>query len=165
MRAPANAYRPVCRLCRVRFCPARGAAPAVGQAARPGGRSPSGFTMVEMMVVISIVLILLAIAVPSYKVSIIHAKETILRQDLYTLRSMIGQYTEDKDKAPQSLDDLVSAGYLKQIPVDPFTNSNTTWQTSQDDALYSIDQQEPGISDVHSGSNLSALDGSTYSEW
>jgi general secretion pathway protein G len=128
-------------------------------------RAAAGFTLIEMMVVISIALILLAIAVPNYKVSIVHAKETVLRQDLFTLRSMISQYTEDKDKAPQSLDDLITAGYMKQLPVDPFTHTSSDWQTVEDEGIYSIDQQQPGISDVHSSSNETALDGTTYSQW
>jgi general secretion pathway protein G len=124
-----------------------------------------GFTLIEMMVVLSIMLILLALALPSYNHSIIRAREGVLRQDLFTLRSCINQYTEDKQKAPQSLDDLVSGGYLKQLPLDPFTNSNSTWQAVQEDILDSVDQQEPGISDVHSGSNQTSMEGTAYSEW
>jgi general secretion pathway protein G len=128
-------------------------------------RRQRGFTLMEMMVVISIMLILISIAVPAYNRSIIHARESVLRQDLFALRSVINQYTEDRQKAPQSLDDLVSAGYLRQIPVDPITNSNSTWQVVQEDVLQSVDQQEPGISDVHSGSNATSSDGSPYSDW
>jgi general secretion pathway protein G len=128
-------------------------------------RRQHGFTLMEMMVVISIMLILISIAVPAYNRSIIHARESVLRQDLFALRSVINQYTEDRQKAPQSLDDLVSAGYLRQIPVDPMTNSNSTWQVVQEDVLQSVDQQEPGISDVHSGSNATSSDGSPYSDW
>jgi general secretion pathway protein G len=128
-------------------------------------KSQRGFTLIEMMVVLSIMLILLALALPSYNHSIIRAREGVLRQDLFTLRSCINQYTEDKQKAPQSLDDLVSGGYLKQLPVDPFTNSNSSWQSVQEDILDSVDQQEPGISDVHSGSNQTSLEGTAYSEW
>jgi general secretion pathway protein G len=124
-----------------------------------------GFTLLEMMVVISIMLILISIAVPAYNRSIVHARESVLRQDLFTLRSVIDQYTEDRQKAPQSLTDLVTAGYLRQIPVDPMTNSNSSWQVVQEDVLQSVDQQEPGISDVHSGSNATSSDGSPYSDW
>jgi general secretion pathway protein G len=131
----------------------------------PERRKQRGFTLIEMMVVLSIMLILLAIALPSYSHSIVRAREGVLKQDLFTLRSCINQYTEDKQKAPQSLEDLVSGGYLKQLPLDPFTNSNSTWQVVQEDILDSIDQQEPGISDVHSGSNQSSLEGNSYSEW
>ncbi len=124
-----------------------------------------GFTLVELMVVISIILILVSIAVPMYQRSILRARETVLRQDLFTLRSCINQYTEDKQKAPQSLEDLISGGYLKEIPKDPFTNSNSSWQVEQEDVMLSVDQQEPGISDVHSGSNGVGSDGTTYSTW
>ena len=124
-----------------------------------------GFTLIEMLIVISIMLILISIAVPSYSRSVVNAREAVLRQDLFTMRSVINQYTEDKQKAPQSLDDLVSAGYLKQIPTDPFTRSNSSWQVTQEDTLMSIDQTETGISDVHSGANQASLDGTPYSEW
>lgn len=124
-----------------------------------------GFTLIELMVVLSIIMILISIAVPIYNQSILRAKEAVLRQDLFALRSVIDQYTMDKGKAPQSLEDLVQAGYLKEIPKDPFTNARDTWQTVQEDVLLSIDQNEPGISDVKSGSNLSGSDGTPYSSW
>jgi general secretion pathway protein G len=127
------------------------------------GRS-RGFTLIELMVVISIILILVAISVPIYSQSIIRAKESVLRQNLFTLRSVISQYTLDKQKAPQSLDDLVQGGYLKIIPKDPMTNE-TNWTVEQEDILLAVDQQDPGISDVHSSSNLSGSDGTLYSTW
>ena len=124
-----------------------------------------GFTLMEMMIVISIMLILVGIAIPMYNQTIVRAREAVLRQDLFTLRSVINQYTDDKTKAPQSLDDLITAGYLKQIPADPFTRSNSSWQVQQEDVMQSIDQQEPGITDVHSGSDATSSDGTPYSEW
>ncbi len=124
-----------------------------------------GFTLMEMLVVIAIMLILVSIAVPSYNRTIIRAHEAVLRQDLFTLRSVINQYTDDKEKAPQSLSDLVSEGYLKQIPVDPFTRSNTSWQVQQEEVLQSVDQQQPGITDVHSGSSRMSTEGTPYNEW
>jgi general secretion pathway protein G len=111
------------------------------------------------------VMILVAIAVPNYQRSIMRAKESVLKQDLFQLRSLISQYTLDKQKAPQALDDLITAGYLKQIPIDPMTNARDTWTVDQEDALLSVDQQEPGISDVHSGSNAISSDGTAYSTW
>jgi general secretion pathway protein G len=128
-------------------------------------RGSRGFTLIELMLVISIILILVSIAVPIYNRSIIRAREAVLKQDLYTMRTAISMYTEDKQKAPQSLDDLVQAGYMKLIPTDPFTNSKDTWQVDQEDAMMSVDQTQPGISDVHSGSSQSSLDGTTYSSW
>jgi general secretion pathway protein G len=123
-----------------------------------------GFTLIELMIVISLLLILISVAVPAYNRSIIHAREAVLKQDLFQLRSLISQYTLDKEKAPQSLDDLVSAGYLKEIPKDPFTGA-ADWTVDQDDSLMSADQQDPGISDVHSSSNLIGSDGTAYSSW
>src|SRR5689334_25268455 len=117
------------------------------------------------MIVISVLLILLSIAIPAYRTSIIHARESVLKQDLFQLRSLIQQYTLDKQKAPQSLDDLVSAGYIKQIPKDPFTGSADTWTTDQEDVLLSVDQQQPGIVDVHSGSSQNSTEGTPYSSW
>jgi len=133
-------------------------------AARHKNRS-QGFTLIEMLIVISLVMILVAIAVPNYQRSIMRAKESVLKQDLFQLRSLISQYTLDKQKAPQALDDLITAGYLKQIPIDPMTNARDTWTVDQEDTLLSVDQQEPGISDVHSGSNAISSDGTAYSTW
>jgi len=124
-----------------------------------------GFTLIELMVVISIIVILLSLAIPHYQSSILHARETVLRDDLYTLRSLIDQYTLDKQKAPQSLQDLVDAGYLKQLPKDPFTNSRDTWVPVTDDTVMSPDQTQPGISDVHSGSDQNSSEGTAYSTW
>jgi len=117
------------------------------------------------MIVISIILILISTAIPLYQASIKNARESVLRQNLFTLRSVIDQYSEDKDKAPQSLQDLVDAGYLKQIPIDPITRSRDTWQTVTEDVLLSVDQSQPGISDVHSGAEGSGSNGVPYSEW
>lgn len=124
-----------------------------------------GFTLIEMIIVIAIISILVSVAVPIYRVHILRANEAVLKEDLYTMRNAIDQYTQDKAKAPQALDDLVSAGYLHAIPKDPFTNSNSSWQVVQEDVLQSLDQTQPGISDVHSGSNLTGSDGTAYSSW
>ena len=124
-----------------------------------------GFTLIELMIVISIILILVSIAIPIYNQSLVRAKEAVLKQDLWAMRSVIDQYTMDKGKAPQSVDDLVSAGYLKQVPIDPFTNSRDTWVPEQEDVLLSVNQDQPGISDVHSGASGAASDGTAYSSW
>ncbi len=123
-----------------------------------------GFTLIELMIVIAIMAILIAIAVPAYQASVVRSKEAVLRQNLFTLRSLIQQYTLDKQKAPQSLEDLVSAGYLRKIPKDPITDQ-PDWTVDQEEVLDSPDQQEPGISDVHSSSGSTASDGTTYSSW
>ena len=128
-------------------------------------RRQRGFTLIELMVVISIILILISTAIPMYQGSIVRARESVLRQNLFTLRSVIDQYSMDKEKAPQSLQDLVDAHYLKQIPIDPMTNSRDTWQTVQEDMLVSVDQDQPGITDVHSGSEAIGTDGVAYTQW
>jgi general secretion pathway protein G len=130
---------------------------------RKSGRS-FGFTLLEMMIVISIILILMAVALPIYNQSIVRSREAVLRQDLFQLRSLISQYTLDKQKAPQSLDDLVQGGYLKVIPKDPMTNE-ANWEVVQEDILLTVDQQDPGINDVHSASSAMASDGTAYSTW
>ncbi len=117
------------------------------------------------MIVISIIIILVGIAVPIYRQSLVRAREAVLRDDLFTMRSVIDQFTLDKNRAPQSLQDLVDGGYIREIPVDPFTNSRDTWQVTQEDVLQSIDQNQPGITDVHSGSSETGTDGRPYSEW
>ena len=123
-----------------------------------------GFTLIEMVVVISMILVLLSIALPMYNQSIIRAREATLRQNLATLNKCIDQYTLDKQKAPQALEDLVSAGYLKFIPND-ITGNKDTWVLEQEDSLKSIDQTQPGIIGVHSGSDQTGLDGTAYSTW
>lgn len=128
-------------------------------------RSQRGFTLIELMIVISIILILISTAIPIYQQSIVRAREAVLSQNLFTLRSVIDQYTLDKQKAPQSLEDIVQAGYLKQIPIDPITNSRDTWQTEQEDVLQSVDQTQPGITNVHSGAPGVGSNGVAYSEW
>jgi len=131
---------------------------------RASGRN-RGFTLIEMMVVISIILILLGLALPIYSHSITQAREQSLRQNLETLNRMIFQYTMDKQKPPQSLDDLKTAGYLKTIP-DDITGSVDTWVTEPADAILSLDQTETdGIIGVHSGSSQIGSDGKAYSEW
>jgi general secretion pathway protein G len=128
------------------------------------GSRKSGFTLLEMMIVIFIIGIILAIAVPRYNLSLLQARESVLRNDLFELRKLISQYTLDKQKAPQSLEDLVSAGYIKEVPKDPMTKE-ANWEPHQEDILLSVDQQDPGIDDVHSASNATATDGTAYSSW
>jgi general secretion pathway protein G len=123
-----------------------------------------GFTLLELMIVLSIIMIIMAIAVPMYNQSIVQARESVLRSNLSTLRNVIQQYTLDKQKAPQSLDDLVQGGYLRQIPVDPMTRQ-TNWEVVQEDMMLAVDQQDPGITDVHSASSGTGSDGTAYSTW
>lgn len=127
-------------------------------------RNRRGFTMIELVLVISIISILLAIAIPVYSRSIVAARERALRSDLNVLRQDIWKYTMDKQRAPQSLDDLRAAGYIDKIPDDPMTNE-PNWEVVQEEVLISLDQQDPGITDVHSASNATAMDGTAYSSW
>jgi general secretion pathway protein G len=124
----------------------------------------SGFTLLEMMIVISIMVILISIAMPIYSQSVLRSREAVLRNDLFELRSLISQYTLDKQKAPQSLDDLVTASYIKIIPKDPMTNE-ANWEVVQEDVLMAVDQQDPGISDVKSASTSTGTDGTAYNTW
>ena len=124
-----------------------------------------GFTLLELMIVMIIIGILAAVAVPAYLQSVVKAKEAVLREDLHTMRSAIDSYTVDKQKAPQSLDDLVQSGYLKAMPKDPITNRTDTWVPAQDEVLDSIDQTQSGINDVHSGAQAASSDGTLYSTW
>jgi general secretion pathway protein G len=134
--------------------------------ARPRGKQSRGFTLIELMIVISVILILVSVALPAYNQSIWRARESVLKQNLFSLRSVISQYTLDKQKAPQSLQDLVSGGYFKQIPNDPMTGRNDTWTVDEEsDTIMTVDQQEPGIFDVHSGSTAVGSDGTAYNTW
>lgn len=136
---------------------------AVTSAARR--RYAAGFTIIELMIVMSIVVILIGIAVPLYQRSVVRAKESILKNNLFTMRTVIDEYTYDKQKAPQSLQDLVSEGYLRDVPMDPITGDNTSWRVIMEEAMQSVNQTEPGIFDVKSSSDKISLDGTPYAEW
>ena len=126
----------------------------------------AGFTLLELMIVMTIILVLTAIAIPAYQASVRAAREAVLKEDLHTLRAAIDSFTADKQKAPQSLDDLVQEGYLRAIPEDPMTHSKDTWTTDSTDAYRSLDQTDAGgIDDIHSGSQDTGSDGQPYATW
>jgi len=124
-----------------------------------------GFTFVELMIVMAIIAILLSVALPIYNRSIVRAKESVLKNNLFTMRTVIDEYTYDKQKAPQTLQDLVTEGYLRQIPMDPITGTADSWKIIPEDATNTVNQGNPGIFDVQSGSDKISLEGTPYSEW
>ncbi len=131
---------------------------------RIASKPERGFTLIEMVVVISLILVLLSIALPMYNQSILRAREARLHWDISVLNKAIQSYSLDKKKAPQSLDDLVQAGYLKFIPED-ITGRADTWVTELEDPRKAWDANEPGIASVHSGSNEMSSEGTAYSAW
>jgi general secretion pathway protein G len=123
-----------------------------------------GYTLIELIIVMAIVSILMAIAIPQYQKSIRRTKESLLHSHLQTLRTVIDEFTFDKKKAPQTLQDLVAEGYLRAVPIDPITG-NDNWRNIIEDSLTAVDQTEPGIYDVRSLSDQISLEGTPYSEW
>jgi general secretion pathway protein G len=124
-----------------------------------------GFTLLELMIVVTVIAILASIAIPMYRAVVANAKETVLLDNLREIRRVIDQYTADKKKAPTSLQDLVDAGYFRQLPVDPMTNSNSTWQPVNDTSIAAPDQTDSGIVDVHSGSTAVSSKGTPFNTW
>jgi general secretion pathway protein G len=128
-------------------------------------RGSAGFTLIELMVVISLIIILSTVGLVQYKNGVVHAKESVLKDDLFKMREAIDQYYADKGKYPESLDALVSEGYVRKLPDDPITNVSTSWQTVPAEADPANPTSQPGIYDVKSGSEANALDGSKYADW
>ncbi|OLC77711.1 MAG: hypothetical protein AUH72_17220 [Acidobacteria bacterium 13_1_40CM_4_65_8] len=124
-----------------------------------------GFTLIELMIVLSLIIILATMGLVQYRNSQIHAREAVLREDLFRMRDAIDQYYADKNQYPSTLDALVSDGYLRKLPEDPFTRNSTSWQTVPAEPDPNNPTAEPGVYDVKSGSDGTALDGSKYSDW
>ena len=128
----------------------------------------SGFTMVEMLIVVALIGIVASIALPSYRNATLKARESVLREDLWVMRDVIDQYFSDRGKYPESLDALVEAGYLRVIPADPMTRSRESWVTETEPIGEDAPEEEnvePGITDVRSGADGTGLDGTEYSSW
>jgi general secretion pathway protein G len=130
-----------------------------------GTRTAAGFTMIELLIVISIIVVLASMGMTQYRNSVIRAREAVLKEDLFRMRDAIDQYYADRNKYPSSLDDLVSDGYMREVPIDPMTQSKDTWQPVNAEANVNDTTAEPGIYDVKSGSDQSALDGTRYADW
>ncbi len=128
-------------------------------------RRADGFTLIELMVVMAIIVILAGIGTATYMNSVTRSREAVLKEDLFRMRDAIDQYYADKNRYPASLEALVSEKYLRAIPVDPFTQSADSWQTTMADTDPANLAAEPGIFDVKSGSERVAIDGTSYSEW
>lgn len=127
--------------------------------------SADGFTLVELLVVMSLIVILGTVALPQYKHSVLYAREAVLKEDLFRMRDAINQFYADKGHYPESLDALVTEGYVRKIPVDPMTNGSDTWQTIAAEPDPGNPSAAPGAYDLLSGSDRTALDGTKYSEW
>ena len=137
----------------------------MAQQSKKRTKAAEGFTLLELVVVMIIIGVLAAIAVPAFSRHMKVAREAVLKEDLHTMRQSIDSYTVDKQKAPQSLEELVSSGYLKAMPVDPMTHRKDSWIGDRSDTYHDVDQTATGITDVHSGSQELSTEGTLYSTW
>jgi general secretion pathway protein G len=128
-------------------------------------RRSHGFTLIEMLVVMTIIVVLASVGLIAYRSSVQRGREAVLKEDLYRLRDAIDQYYADKGKYPADLNELVSTNYIRRVPVDPITGSAETWQPVQAEADPNNPTVEPGINDVKSGSEAAAMDGTNYADW
>lgn len=138
---------------------------APGTVTGKGRHASAGFTLIELMVVMSIIVTLATIGLVQYRQSVIFTREAVLKDDLFKMKEAIDQYYADKNQYPAALEDLVTSGYLREVPKDPFTSSNTSWQTIPAEPDPNNPTAAIGIYDVKSGSEATAMDGSKYSDW
>ncbi|HEX3644973.1 MAG TPA: prepilin-type N-terminal cleavage/methylation domain-containing protein [Vicinamibacterales bacterium] len=138
---------------------------AIGRPWRRRALRECGFTMIELMVVMFLISVLAAMGMAQYRNSVIYSRESVLKEDLFRLRDAIDQYYADKGQYPSTLDALVSDGYVRKLPEDPFTRSSTSWQTIPAEPDPNNPTAEAGVYDVKSGSDATAIDGSKYAEW
>ena len=124
-----------------------------------------GFTMIELLVVMTLIVILATMGMTQYKTSQVYAREAVLKEDLFRMRDAIDQYYADKGQYPSTIDALVSDGYLRKVPEDPFTKNSTSWQPVPAEPDPANPTAEPGVYDIKSGSDQTALDGTKYSDW
>ena len=127
--------------------------------------SGRGFTLIEVLIVVTLIVVLASVGMATYQNSVRRAREAVLREDLFRMRDAIDQYYADKNKYPQSLQDLVSSGYLREVPKDPMTDSADTWTTVPAEMEAGNPTAEPGVYDVKSGSEATSMDGSRYADW
>ena len=132
---------------------------------RADDRGERGFTLLELTVVAAIIMLIAGMAVVQYKSAVTRSREAVLKTDLFHMRDAIDQYYADKGQYPGTLDELVSAGYLRRLEEDPFTKSTSTWQTVPSEPDPNNPPPAPGVYDVKSGSDATALDGTKYSDW
>lgn len=132
----------------------------------PSGNHARGFTLLEVIIVLTIIAIIVSLAIPAYQTVILRAKESVLKQNLHLMRRQIEAFAADRGRYPESLQELVEKGYLREIPLDPITGSRETWETVQEDQPFSGDpEQRPGIKDVKSGAKTVSSEGTPYNEW
>ena len=143
--------------------PNQTASPSTVEDTKTGRRR--GFTLLELMIVLTLIAVLVSIAVPMYRALILRSRESTLKVNLHSLRDVIDQYTADKKKAPQTLQDLVDGGYFRELPLDPMTRQRDTWVVDFDTSVSVSDQTETGITNVHSASTGVSTEGTTYNTW
>src|SRR5688572_27421685 len=143
--------------------PNQTASPSMEPDTKTGRRR--GFTLLELMIVLTIIAILVGIAIPIYRTMIMQSREKTLKVNLHSLRSVVDQYTADTKKAPQTLQEIVDAGYFRELPLDPMTGSHDTWETEYDTSVSSPDQTETGITNVRSGASGISSEGTPYNTW